>query len=273
MWRRVVRAGKKKKNVTTPKHCDAKVVARGEPERKWLDTKTKRELNRGWNIRNIIINNNNRTPPKKMFLAVRAWENMCGSSVTQSVSWRGWNLSPQPLDCGLWQVPRNRSRTRTTTVPGDRLSRSLSSLPFFFFFGWGETGASLNFSPDSTPPPEPRRCSAWTRVAPVRAAQSVWEGRHCAPCRPETWWSTAPAANGPSWTGSSSTCWTARGTPSASSAASATATSPRSASPGTGSSTAKLTFSGNKGAREGEGERESGFGAPSNVCSDFSWQA
>lgn len=140
------------------------------------------------------------------------------------------------LSAGLWIVISAGQRqfgTRTTTVPRDCHSAR---------YLW--TGASSS-SRLTANLPEPRRCSEWTRVAPVRAAQSVREGRHSAPCRPETWWSIVPGANGPSWTGSSSTCWTEPGTLSASSAANATATSPRSASPETESSTVKWTFSGN----------------------------
>lgn len=159
---------------------------------------------------------------------------MSGLSITQSISWRGWNLCSSLLDCGIV----TSARTGTKQDQDYNNSGGLS-------LGYLWTGGSSTFRLTAHLP-EPRRCSPWTRVAPVRAAQSVWEGRHSASCRPETWWSTVPGANGPSWTGSSSTCWTEPGTPSASSAVTVTATSPRSASPGRESSIAKRTFSGNR---------------------------
>ncbi len=90
---------------------------------------------------------------------------------------------------------------------------------------------------------KPRRCSAPIRVAPIRGAVPVWEGRLSVPSRAE-WWCTARGARGPFSIGSSWTFSTAHGTPSVSSAASVTATWPKNVSPETESSIAKLTFSG-----------------------------
>ncbi len=90
---------------------------------------------------------------------------------------------------------------------------------------------------------KPRRCSAPIRVAPIRGAVPVWEGRLSVPSRAE-WWCTARGARGPFSIGSSWTFSTAHGTPSVSSAASVTATWPKNVSRETESSIAKLTFSG-----------------------------
>lgn len=104
---------------------------------------------------------------------------MSGLSITQSISWRGWNLPSSPLDCGMWQVPGQKpNRTRTTTVPGDCHSAAFErEVPPVF--AWQHPSRSQDVVPRRPGLPQSEQRSPCGKVGTRRPAGRRHDGPLC----------------------------------------------------------------------------------------------